>query len=100
MGFEGKTVLITGAGKGIGRETARLLAGRGARIVALSRTPADLDSLADEIDSTSIAVDLADPEAARDAARKALPADCLVNCAGVNVLQPFLEVMSEAFDLV
>ena len=61
MGFEGKTVLITGAGKGIGRETALLLAGKGAKIVALSRTSADLDSLRDEIDCTAITVDLADP---------------------------------------
>ena len=100
MSFEGKTVLITGAGKGIGRETARLLAGRGAKIIALSRTQADLDSLEDEIGSTSIAVDLADADAAREAARKGPPADCLVNCAGINVLQPFLEVTVEDFDLV
>ena len=100
MSFEGKTVLITGAGKGIGRETARLLAGRGARIVALSRTRADLDSLEAEIGSTSIAVDLADANAAREAARAGLPADYLVNCAGINILQPFLEVTVDAFDEV
>jgi L-xylulose reductase len=100
MSFEGRTALITGAGKGIGRKTARLLAAKGARIVALSRTQADLDSLADEIGSTSIAVDLADPGAARQAAREGLPADILVNCAGINVLQPFLQVTVEAFDLV
>ena len=100
MSFEGKTVLITGAGKGIGRETARLLAARGARIVALSRTQADLGSLEAEIGSTSIAVDLADADAARVAARAGLPADFLVNCVGINVLQPLLEVTVEAFDLI
>jgi len=100
MRFDGKTVLITGAGKGIGRETARLLASRGARIVALSRTRADLDSLAGEIGSTSIVVDLADAGAARRAAREGLPADYLVNCAGINILEPFLDVTVEAFDLV
>ncbi|MBU0582628.1 MAG: SDR family oxidoreductase [Alphaproteobacteria bacterium] len=100
MGFEGKTVLITGAGKGIGRETARLLAGKGARIVALSRTQADLDSLRDEIDCTAIAVDLADADAARRAALDGMPADCLVNCAGINILEPFVDVTVEAFDMV
>lgn len=100
MDFTGKTVIITGAGKGIGRETARLLAGRGARITALSRTRADLDSLKDEIDCRCVAVDLADAAAARSAAREAVPADYLVNCAGINVLQSFLEVTDEAFDLV
>ena len=100
MGFEGKTVLITGAGKGIGRETARLLAGKGARIVALSRTQADLDSLREEIDCTAIAVDLADADAARRAALQGMPADCLVNCAGINILEPFVDVTVEAFDMV
>jgi L-xylulose reductase len=100
MGFEGKTVLITGAGKGIGRETARLLAGKGAKIVALSRTSADLDSLKEEIDCTAIAVDLADPHAARKAALEGMPADYLVNCAGINILEPFVDVTVEAFDMV
>lgn len=100
MSFEGKTVLITGAGKGIGRETARMLASRGAKIIALSRSQSDLDSLANEIGSTSIAVDLADAKEARAAALEGLPADYLVNCAGINVLEAFVDVTDDAFDLV
>ena len=98
--FAGKSVIVTGAGKGIGREIARTLAARGAEIVALSRTAADLAALTAEIGGRSVAVDLAEPEAARAAARAALPADLLVNCAGINVLQPFLETTADAFDLV
>jgi len=100
VNFEGKSVLVTGAGKGIGRQTARLMAGRGAKVIALSRTKADLDSLSQEIGSISIEVDLADATAARAAVRAALPADYLVNCAGINVLQAFIDVTDEAFDLV
>jgi L-xylulose reductase len=100
MPFSGRSVIITGAGKGIGRDVARLLAGRGAAVVALSRTPEDLASLEAEIGSRSIAVDLADADAAREATRRALPADLLVNCAGINVLEPFLETTVAAFDLV
>ncbi len=100
MRFDGKTVLITGAGKGIGRETARLMAVRGASVVAVSRTESDLDSLAAEIGCVTVAVDLADADAARVAALRGLPADYLVNCAGINVLQPFVDVTVEAFDLV
>ena len=100
MSFEGKSVMITGAGKGIGRETARLLASKGASIVALSRTQEDLDSLRDEIGGTMIAVDLADAEAARAAAMQGSAADYLVNCAGINVLQSFVDVTVEAFDIV
>jgi len=36
-GFVGRRILITGAGTGIGATTARLLAGRGARIAILDR---------------------------------------------------------------
>ena len=100
MRFDGKTVLITGAGTGIGRETARLMATRGASVVAVSRTESDLDSLAAEIGCATVAVDLADADAARVAALRGLPADYLVNCAGINVLQPFVDVTVEAFDLV
>lgn len=100
MSLEGKTVLITGAGKGIGRETARLLASRGAKIVALSRTQSDLDSLKAETGCTTVAVDLADADAARKAALQGLPADYLVNCAGINILQSFVDVTVEAFDLI
>jgi len=100
MRFKDKTVLITGAGKGIGRDTAKLLAGQGARVIAMSRTASDLDSLAEEIGSTSVVVDLADADAARAAAQQGLPADYLVNCAGINVLQSFVDVTVEAFDLV
>jgi len=100
MRFDGKTVLITGAGKGIGRETARLMAARGGRVVAISRTQSDLDSLAAEIGCTTVVVDLADADAGRAAALRGLPADYLVNCAGINVLQPFVDVTVEAFDLV
>lgn len=100
MSFEGKAVMITGAGKGIGRETARLLASKGASIIALSRTQEDLGSLRDEVGGKVIAVDLADADKARAAARQGLPADLLVNCAGINVLQSFVDVTVEAFDLV
>lgn len=100
MRFEGKSVLITGAGKGIGRETAKLMAARGAKVTAVSRTQSDLEALQAEIGCTTITVDLADADAARSAARQGLPCDYLVNCAGINVLQPFVDVTVESFDLV
>lgn len=100
MDFSGKRVIVTGAGKGIGRATALLLAKRGARVIALTRTAADLDSLEKEIGSVSIAVDLADADATRAAAIKALPADFLVNCAGTTELESFLDLSVENFDLL
>jgi NAD(P)-dependent dehydrogenase (short-subunit alcohol dehydrogenase family) len=96
--FAGKSVLVTGAGKGIGRAIAVMLAARGAKVVALSRSAEDLKQLDAEIGSTSITVDMADAKATRAAARAAMPVDYLVNCAGTTTLEPFLDVTVEAFD--
>ncbi len=100
MSVAGRSVIVTGAGKGIGRATAVLLAARGAAVVALSRSRADLDDLAAEIGCRTIAVDLADAAATRAAARAALPADFLVNCAGTAELGAFMDLAAETFDAV
>ena len=79
--FTGKTVVITGAGKGIGRACVELLTHRGARVVALSRSQTDLDDLAAKFGATVVSVDLADNAAARAAIKRAGLADALINCA-------------------
>lgn len=99
-GFEDKTAIVTGAGKGIGRATALDLANRGARIIAFARTKADLDQLSNEIGSTSIVVDLSDTNSARKAMQSAGTADYLVNCAGTNVLQSVLDMTEDAYELI
>src|SRR5687768_16238381 len=100
MDFTDKHVVLTGAGKGIGRATALMLARRGARVTALSRSAADLEDLRNEIGCVPITVDLADPEATRAAAIQALPADYLINCAGTTELESFLDLKVENFDLL
>ena len=98
ISFTGKRALVTGAGKGIGREIARVLAECGAQVVALSRTAADLETLRAEISCESLVADLSDPNAARAAAMEAGPIDLLVNNAGISIPQPFLQTSVGAFD--
>ena len=98
--FEGKSVIITGAGKGIGRACALEMARRGAKVIALARTKSDLDSLSSATGSTSIIVDLLDKAAARNAMREAGTADFLINCAGTSVLESVLEMTDEGYETV
>lgn len=98
MRFDGKRALVTGAGKGIGEATARMLAERGATVVALSRSAADLETLKAAIGCETLTVDLADPVATRQAARSAQPIDLLVNNAGTTELASFLDTSVEIFD--
>ena len=96
--FDGKRILVTGAGKGIGRDIARLLAACGARVVALSRTQADLDSLAGEINCETITVDIGDANQARSAAAQAGVVHILVNNAGISIPESFLDTSADSFD--
>ncbi|MEQ5868931.1 SDR family oxidoreductase [Sagittula sp. NFXS13] len=100
MQFSGKSIIITGAGKGIGRATAELLAARGAEIIAISRTQSDLDSLRADIGGRSIAADLASAKGARQAMAEAGTCDMLINCAGTNVLESVLDMTEEGYETV
>lgn len=98
--FQGKTVIITGAGKGIGRACAQDMARHGAKVIAMARTQADLDSLAAETGCTPIIVDLADTAAARAAMQAAGTADYLINCAGTNVLESIFDMTEDGYETV
>jgi NAD(P)-dependent dehydrogenase (short-subunit alcohol dehydrogenase family) len=96
--FKNRRALVTGAGKGIGREIAVMLSRFNARVVALSRTESDLKSLKDQIGCETIVAELADAAAAERAAEEAGEIDLLVNNAAVAILQPFLETTIEGWD--
>ncbi|HZZ42586.1 MAG TPA: SDR family oxidoreductase [Tepidisphaeraceae bacterium] len=82
--------IIAGAGRGVGRETARLLASAGYRIAIVARTASDLTEtarLAGGSNILSITADVSDPDAAAQAVAQAADhfgtLDALVNCAGI-----------------
>jgi len=56
MSVAGKTVLITGASRGIGAEAARVFAAAGANVVLMARSADSLNDLVSEIGDRALAV--------------------------------------------
>jgi NAD(P)-dependent dehydrogenase (short-subunit alcohol dehydrogenase family) len=103
--LDGKTALVTGAGRGIGRAVALALAAAGAELVLVSRTQGELDEAAAEIISSGgkaqpLPFDVTRSDAVRDAFAGLERLDILVNNAGLNRPQPFLEVDEPTLDLL
>jgi NAD(P)-dependent dehydrogenase (short-subunit alcohol dehydrogenase family) len=89
----GKTIVITGAGDGLGRALARRFAADGETIVLLGRTLSKIQAVADEIGAPHVAIecDVANPDSVRAAFAKIAEIhpkiDVLINNAGVY--EPF-----------
>jgi NAD(P)-dependent dehydrogenase (short-subunit alcohol dehydrogenase family) len=103
--LDGKTALVTGAGRGIGRAAALALAAAGAKLILVSRTPSELDEVAREIASRggkaqALPFDVTRSDVVRDAFTGLGRLDILVNNAGLNRPQPFLEVDEATLDLL
>ena len=83
--LSGQTVLITGASRGIGAETATLFAAAGARVGLLARSAAPLRDLASDIGDAAVPLpcDVADYAAVAGAVDQLGGADILINNAGV-----------------
>ena len=83
--LDGKTALVTGASKGIGRAIASELAAAGADVVLSYRTGADeAESLAAQIGGKAVQADVSDPGSASALVEEAGDVDILVNNAGVT----------------
>lgn len=80
---KGKTVVISGASKGIGAATARVLAGMGARFVLVSRSQKALLALAEETGGIALACDVSDFAQLQNAIKRAGDVDVLINNAGL-----------------
>ena len=103
MTLRGKTAVVTGGSRGIGRAIVRRLARDGARVVFSYRENATAaDELVGELEQvTGVRADQADPDSL-DALFAAVPdgLDILVNNAAINPPLPVAELTGEDFDRV
>ncbi len=107
MNTDQPVAIVTGAGSGIGRQTAVLLANAGYRVSLVGRRKNKLQETQDEINSGDhdgpvamhVAADVSDPASAATIVDRTLEAwgrvDVLVNNAGVSPLQPIEETDDE-----
>lgn len=95
----GKTALVTGAGKGIGRQCALSLAAVGATVIAVARTKKDLDSLQHEVGNklTILTADATSEEFLEHLSVLS-SIDILVNNLGTNTPQPFIDIEDAVLD--
>jgi NAD(P)-dependent dehydrogenase (short-subunit alcohol dehydrogenase family) len=104
MSLGGKTALVTGGGRGIGRAVAHRLAKEGARVVVTGRTASELDAVARETGGVGVPMDLCDrasiAAALEDVAARVGPVDVLINNAGIAESAPYDRTGDEMWDRI
>ena len=101
--LDGRVALITGAGQGLGASIAVAYAKAGASVVLLGRTESYLQETANIIsqdggEASIIACDVTDEQRLRSAIGGLSRLNILVNNAGTNFPEPFLEVSDSHLD--
>ena len=106
MRLQGKTAIITGAGSGIGKASARIFAKEGARVAVVDRDKEGGKTVADEIGASSffLSADVASASDMEAMSRTVLEQfgriDILFNNAGVSCVGALHETSEEEWDRV
>lgn len=104
LGVSDRVVVVTGAGKGIGYETAKIFYKNGARLAVISRDESDLIKLKKELNSSDLrffymAGDVSDEKVVTqfigEVFLKYKRIDCLINNAGMRFRKKFLDISSK-----
>ena len=103
ISLKGKTALITGATKGLGRGAAEAIAEAGGNIIAIGRNQSELNSLGKKIRKlkvqyTSFNCDVNNYDKIKNFITKLKKLDILVNNAGTNIPENFLNVKKTSLE--
>jgi NAD(P)-dependent dehydrogenase (short-subunit alcohol dehydrogenase family) len=105
INLKGKTALITGATKGLGRGAAQAIAEAGGNIIAVGRNQTELDSLAViikklKVKYISFNCDVNNYNLMKEFITKLKNLDKLVNNAGTNIPESFLDVKESSMETI
>lgn len=102
--LDGKRALVTGASRGLGRAIAIAFAEAGAEVVLAARAKDEMDATVAAIvgrslpKAVAVALDVTDRTAVRQVVAEHGPFDVLLNNAGTNIREPFLELNDASVD--
>ena len=105
--IRGKTAIVTGAGRGIGKAVAAALVHAGARVVLAARTRPELDLLAEELarrggEVLAVPTDITQEQQVRDMVQATVGrfgrVDVLVNNAGIGIFKNVSDLTADDMD--
>ena len=105
MNLKGKHILLTGGSLGIGKETAKILVEKGAKVLITGRSDQRLEEAAKYTGAQTLVFDISDHENISDMAQQSIEAldgkvDALINNAGIGTFQKIEDVTFSDFEQI
>ena len=105
MNLKGKHILLTGGSLGIGKESAKILVEKGAKVLITGRSAHRLEEAAKYTGAQTLVFDISDQENISDKAQQCIEAldgkvDALINNAGTGTFQKIEDVTFSDFEQI